>query len=329
MQMRDIGKSGIKASAIGLGIWAIGGGPWWGKTEDKESVQAIQAALDSGINFIDTAPAYGFGRSEEVIGKAIRGRRDKTVLATKCGLWWHDNQGVEHFKLEGKTVRRILKPVTIRQELEMSLQRLQTDHIDLYQTHWQSPRPEQEPIHETMQCLLQLKQAGKIRAIGASNVTLDQIKAYQAAGSLDSIQPRYSMLDRAIEKDILPYCRRSNISILAYSPLEQGLLTGKIGMDRKFSATEYRNTLPWFKPENRCRVLAMLSSWQDLTAKYKCSVGPLVIAWTLAQPGLTFTLCGARHANQVEENAAAGSLMLSSENIKRMRKDIEALGPPL
>jgi len=329
MQKRYIGQSGIQSSAVCLGTWAIGGGAWWGKTEDKESIRTIQAALDNGISLIDTAPVYGFGRSEKVIGKAIHGRRDQVVLATKCGLWWHDEQGVEFFQLEGRTVRRLLNPVTIRQELEMSLKRLQTDYLDLYQTHWQSLQPDQEPIAETMNCLLSLKREGKIKAIGVSNATLDEIRQYQAAGQLDAVQPRYSMLDRAIEKDLLPYCLKHKIGILAYSPLEQGLLTGKIGMDRKFEESEFRNNIPWFKPENRRRVLDMLAQWQDLTHKYKCTLGQLVIAWSLAQPGLTFVLCGARHTGQAQENAGAGDLILDPGDIARLRHDAEALGQPV
>lgn len=326
MQSRPIGKSGIQASAVALGAWAIGGGPWWGTTEDKESIRAIQAAIEAGINLIDTAPVYGFGRSEEVVGRAIRGRRERVVLATKCGLWWQDGQGSEFFQLDGRTARRCLKPETIRQEVELSLQRLQTDRIDLYQTHWQSLPPEPTPIAETMACLMQLKTEGKIRAIGASNVTVAQIQAYEAAGTLDAVQPRYSLLDRAIEADVLPYCRKSQISILAYSPLEQGLLTGKIGMDRKFGAKEVRNNIPWLKPANRRRVITMLAQWEDLTKKYDCTLGQLAIAWTVAQPGLTFALCGARHPDQVRENAAAGGLTLDAQDLQRMRADAEALG---
>lgn len=328
MQYREIGRSGIKASVVGLGTWAIGGGPWWGPTEDAESVKAIQASIDLGINLIDTAPIYGFGRSEEVCGKAIKGRRDKVVIATKTGLWWGDQSGVKWFDLDGRTVRRCLAPDVIRRELEMSLKRLGVDCIDLYQTHWQSLQPEKEPIAETMRCLLDLQKQGKIRAIGVSNATPAQMEEYLALGRIDSNQPRYSMLDRAIEKQDLPFCRKNKISILAYSPLEQGLLTGKIGMDQKFSETEYRKNLPWMRPQNRKRVLDMLAGWKDLTDRYGCTTAQLVIAWTVAQPGITFALCGARHPRHVQENAGAGDLVLNAEDVARMRRDVEALGQP-
>jgi methylglyoxal reductase len=330
MRTRKIGTTDIEASVVALGAWAIGGGTWWGKSsDDEQSIRAIHAALDAGITMIDTAPAYGWGRSEEVIGKALKGRRDKVILATKCGLWWHDDRGPLFFELEGRSIRRILRPETIRQEIEMSLKRLDTDYIDLYQTHWQSPEPENDPIAETMEYLMKLKEEGKIRAIGVSNVDVAQIKEYQAAGILDTIQPRYSMLDRGIEQDLLPYCLEHNISSLAYSPLEQGLLTGKIGMDRILKEGEARNSIPWFKPENRRKVLDMLDGWKSLTEKYSCNLAQLVIAWTVEQPGLTFALCGARKPEHSIQNAAAGALTLEQNDIQQMRNDVEALGEPV
>ncbi|MBT7067096.1 MAG: aldo/keto reductase [Verrucomicrobia bacterium] len=328
MKRRVIGQSGIEASAVAFGAWAIGGGPWWGETDDDLSIRAIQTALDEGIDFIDTAPVYGFGRSEEIVGRALKGRRDKAIVATKCGLWWADQRGSEHFSLDGKTVNRCLKPETIRIELESSLRRLDTDYIDLYQTHWQSVEPDFTPIAETMACLLDLKREGKIRAIGVSNVDPKQIEAYCAVGPVDSVQPRYSMLDRHIEKDLLPSCAKHNLATLAYSPLEQGLLTGKIGMDQVFDEGAFRNMLPWYKPANRKRVLELLAGWSDLTADHSCTLAQLVIAWTIAQPGITFALCGARKPANVVDNAGAGSLELAVADIERIRRDVEALGDP-
>jgi methylglyoxal reductase len=329
MRTRKIGTTDIEASVIALGAWAIGGGTWWGESDDNESIKAIQAAVDTGVNLIDTAPVYGWGRSEEVVGKAIKGRRDKVILATKCGLWWHDDQGPLFFELEGYTVRRCLRPETIRREVEDSLRRLDTEYIDLYQTHWQSPEPDNDPISDTMECLLQLKEEGKIRAIGASNIDVAQIKQYQALGVLDAIQPRYSMLDRQIEADLLPFCRENDISSLVYSPLEQGLLTGKIAMDKTFPPGEYRNNLPWLQPLNRKKVLNMLEGWSGLAGKYDCTLTQLVIAWTVEQPGITFALCGARKAEHSIENAAAGNIVLDTEDMEKIRSDVESLGEPL
>ncbi|MDY0092058.1 MAG: aldo/keto reductase [Candidatus Vecturithrix sp.] len=329
MKMRTIGSTAIHASVVALGTWAVGGGTWWGDSDDQQSVKAIHAAIDAGVNLIDTAPVYGWGRSEEVVGKAIHDRREKVVLATKCGLWWHDDTGKTFFEMEGHTVKRTLRPEMIRQEVEFSLKRLQTDYIDLYQTHWPSLDPEHEPIADTMECLLQLKKEGKIRAIGASNVDIAMIKEYQAVGVLDAIQPRYSMLDRAIEQEVLPYCIKQNISTLVYSPLEQGLLTGKITKNQTFKEGETRNQLIWLKPENRGKVLDMLAGWQDLTEKYHCTLAQLVIAWTVEQPGITIALCGARKPEHSIQTAKAGDLSLEPNDIQRMRHDVEALGKPI
>jgi len=325
MQYRKLGMTDISVSVVGLGTWAIGGGPWWGATDDEESVRAIHAALDAGMNLIDTAPMYGYGRSETVVGRAIRDRRDAVVLATKCGLWWHDEQGALFFELEGHRIMRSLRPATIRQEIELSLQRLGTDYIDLYQTHWQVMSADPTPVAETMACLLDLQAEGKIRAIGVSNVDVAQLKDYLAAGRIESNQPKYSMLDRGLEAEVLPYCREHQVSILAYSPLEQGLLTGKFGMDRVFTEKEYRNNISWFRPERRQRVLQMLAGWSDLTARYGCTLGQLVIAWTVQQPGVTVALCGARHPEHAQENAGAGALCLEVADVARMRADVEAL----
>ena len=329
MRMRKIGTTNIEASVVALGAWAIGGGPWWGESDDQQSIDAIHAALDAGINLIDTAPVYGWGRSEKVVGKAIKGRRDKVILATKCGLWWHDDRGSSFFELEGYSVKRNLRPDCIKKEVEDSLKRLGTDYIDLYQTHWQSPEPENDPIAETMECLLKLKEEGKIRAIGASNVDVSHIKEYQALGVLDAIQPRYSMLDRTIEEELLPYCIEQNICTLAYSPLEQGLLTGAIGMDRILTPGEYKNNIPWFQPLNRQKVLNMLDGWKTLAEKYKCNLAQLVIAWTVEQPGITFALCGARKPEHSKQNGVGGTLILEVNDIEKMRIDVEALGAPL
>lgn len=328
MIYRAIGSTEMKASAIGLGTWAIGGGPWWGTTDDAESIRTIHAAIDAGINLIDTAPVYGFGRSEAVVGKAIKGRRDKLIISTKCGLWWKDKRGSFFFEQEGKKVNRCLRPDTLRLEIEQSLKRIGIDGIDIYHTHWQAMPPENTPITETMECLLKLKAEGKIRSIAVSNADCAQMDEYRRAGSIAANQPRYSMLDRTIETELVPYCLKHNISMLVYSPLEQGLLTGKIGMDKKFAESEYRNNIAWFRPENRRRVLAMLSGWKDLTEKYGCTLAQLVLAWTIVQPGITAALCGARHPDQIRETAKAGEIFLSDADIRRMRSDVETLEAP-
>jgi len=327
MKYRKLGVSDLNVSAVALGAWAIGGGPWWGDSDDAESVRAIHAAIDAGVNLIDTAPVYGFGHSEEVVGRAIRGRRDKVVLATKCGLWWDDATGTVHFEQNGRTVRRCLEPRTLRIEVDASLRRLGTDRIDLLQTHAQALDPFKTPIADTMACLMDLRLEGKIRAIGVSNCTPAQMDEYRAAGVLVSNQPRYSILDRAIERDLLPYCLRHDIAVLAYSPLEQGLLTGKIGMETAFTPEAFRNKIQWFAPDKRRRVLDLLAGWEKLTRKYACTLSQLVIAWTIAQPGLTVALCGARKVANAVENAGACALELEPQDIALMRADAEAVAP--
>lgn len=329
MKMRKLGTTDIEASVVSLGAWAIGGGPWWGASDEARSIQAIHAALDAGITMIDTAPAYGLGRSEEVVGKALEGRRHRVVLATKCGIWWHDTRGEFVFEVEGQTAYKSLAPETIRQEIDMSLKRLKTDYIDLYQTHWPVIERGKYTIADTMACLLKLKEEGKIRAIGASNVSIEEIQEYQSVGVLDAVQPKYSMLDRTIEQDLLPFCINHTISTLAYSPLEQGLLTGKFGMEYVLDKDSARNNIPWFHLQNRQNVLDMLTHWNDLTEKYEYTLGQLVIAWTVAQPGITYVLCGARKPEHAKANARAGEMTLSHEDMERMRHDVLLLGEPL
>jgi methylglyoxal reductase len=311
----------------------MGGGLVWGTDpEDRESIRAIQTALDLGINLIDTAPAYGWGRSERIVGEAVRGRRDQVVVATKCGLWWEDNRGSFFTELDGKKIYRCLRPDTIKIEVDQSLRRLRTDYIDLYQTHWPSCPPEHTPIDDTMATLLALKQQGKIRAIGVSNVSVDELRENLRCGPVVSDQFRYSMLYREPEKDILPCCAENNLATLTYMSLEQGLLTGKVGMDRVFQPTEFRSNEawnPWFIPENRRKVLDLLARWKDLTDKYACTLAQLVLAWTTAQAGVTHVLAGGRTVAQVTDNAKAGAMTLEAADLQRLRNDVLALGEPL
>lgn len=334
MRYRTLGKSGIRASVIGLGTWVTGGGKVWGKDpDDAESIRAIQASIDAGVNLIDTAPAYGFGRSEEVVGKAIEGRRDKVVLATKCGLLFGESETRGSFfcPFDGRVLRRSLRPDTIAEEVERSLRRLGVDAIDLYQTHWPSIDPDKTAIADTMACLMKLKDEGKIRAIGVSNVSLAELRENERAADVSSDQLRYSLLHRNPESDILPYCRKRGIATLTYMSLEQGLLTGKVGMDRKFEKDEWRGNeawSPWYKLENRARVLAMLDGWKPIAEKHACTLAQLVIAWTAAQPGATHVLCGARNVAQAVENAAAGALELDADDLAAMRRSAIELGQP-
>jgi methylglyoxal reductase len=311
MLYRPIGQSGINASVIGLGTWAIGG--WmWGGTDRADSLRAVQAAIDAGVNLIDTAPAYGLGLSEELVGEAIRGRRDRVVLATKCGLVWHVEQGLFHFEQAGKRVYRFLGAASLRHEVEQSLRRLGTDYIDLYQSHWQEPTT---PIEESMGTLMDLKREGKIRAIGVSNAAITDMDRYRSAGVLDSDQEKFSLLDRGPEAERLPYLRRNGISFLAYSPLALGLLTGKITPERQFQGDDLRQGKPRFSVEGRQRVAKMLAEVAPLAAARGWTASQLMLAWTASVPGVTHVLAGARNAEQAAANARAGAETLTPEEM--------------
>ncbi|MFT6675139.1 MAG: aryl-alcohol dehydrogenase-like predicted oxidoreductase [Sulfitobacter sp.] len=312
MLTRPIGASGIEASAIGLGTWAIGG--WmWGGTDEARSVAAIQSSIDDGISLIDTAPAYGQGTAEEIVGKAIKGRRDQVVLATKCGLVWHSQKGNHFFDYDGQPVHRYLGKDAIIYEVEQSLTRLGTDYIDHYITHWQDPTT---PIEETMAALEALKAQGKIRSIGASNTSVVDIRAYVAAGQLDAIQEEYSMIKRGIETTLLPVAIEHNVAALSYSSLALGLLSGKMTPGRQFDGDDQRKDNPRFSALNREKVQGLMQDITPIAQSHDATLAQIVIAWTLQQPGITFSLCGARSPEQARENAKAGRLRLSARDLE-------------
>ena len=328
MQMRMLGKSDVELPVVSFGAWAIGG--WmWGGTDDDDAVRAIHCALDEGVTCIDTAPMYGMGHSESVVGKALRGRRDKAVVATKCGLRWDLAEGESFFDTkdaEGRPhkVYRNLRTASIKHECDLSLQRLGVDVIDLYQCHWPDTTT---PIDETMEALLSLQAAGKVRAIGVSNFTPDMMEQCLAKGVIASDQPKYNALERGIEQDVLPFCLKHDIGVLAYSPIAQGLLTGKVSVDRTFNDGDLRQNHPMFSKEARQKVLDMLAEVQPIADGHGVTLGQLFIAWTVAQPGLTSALVGARTEAQVKENAAAGRLVLSETEAADIRNAVESAFP--
>jgi aryl-alcohol dehydrogenase-like predicted oxidoreductase len=293
----------------------------WGGTDVQKSVRSIQASLDAGVNFIDTAPAYGLGLSERIVGEAIHGRRDKVILATKCGLVWHTAKGTFFVDQNGTRIHRYLGAESIRYEVEHSLRRLETDYIDLYQTHWQDATT---PIAETMGTLLDLKRKGKIRAIGVSNCTIDQVRQYRAVGPVDAAQEQYNLLHRDVEHEYLPYCLQNHMAVLAYSPLANGLLTGKVDPERVFPDDDLRRNSPLFSRDSRMRVRDMFEHLAPVARKYSFTDGQLAIAWALAQPGVTHALVGARDTHQAEENAWAGSVMLAAADVARVTEAAES-----
>lgn len=332
MKYLPLGESGPSASVIGFGAWAIGGGDvWGGAADDAESIRTIRGALDTGINLLDTAPAYGWGHSERLIARAIEGQRESLLLATKCGLWWDDARGSYFTEFNGRSIYRSLRPDTIAIEVERSLRDLATDRIDLYQVHWPAVEPEKTPIADTMAALLKLRDQGKIRAIGVCNLSPGELEEYLSCGVVETHQFRYSMLARSPEKEILPLCRKNGLATLTYMSLEQGLLTGKISMEHQFKDGEFRASadwFPWLLPQNRRRILDLLDGWRSICKARNCTLAQLVLAWTLAQPGVTHVLAGARKQQHILETAAAADLDLPFGDLQRMTADLNALGEP-
>jgi aryl-alcohol dehydrogenase-like predicted oxidoreductase len=330
MEFRHLGKSELKIPVVSFGAWAIGG--WmWGGSDDDDAIAAIRKGIDVGVTCIDTAPIYGMGHSETVVGKAIAGRRNEVTLATKCGMRWDLEEGEFFFDTatpEGKHVRvyKNLRPHSIRHECEESLCRLGTDVIDLYQCHWPDATT---PLDETMDVLLRLKEEGKIREFGVSNFTTKMMAKCLEKGYVASDQPKYNALERDIEAEVLPFCVEHGIGILAYSPIAQGLLTGKVTMDREFPEGDIRRTRPWFMPENRRRVLQMLEIWKPIAEAHDATLGQVAINWVISQKGVTTALVGARTEDQVVENARAGKFQLTAEELETIRNSVEELGAPV
>jgi len=312
MQYRKIGSSDIDASVIAFGAWAIGG--WkWGGTDAKAAINAIDVAIGEGINFIDTAAVYGFGLSEELVGKAIESHsRDKVVVATKCGLRWDIESKHLHAESGCKRIFRTLKADSIELEVEQSLKRLNTDYIDLYQTHWPDPHTAPE---EVMQTLIKLKSTGKVRSVGFCNASISDLEAGLETGELDVDQERYSLLDRERDADNLVLCAKTSLSFLAYSPMAQGLLTDKLSTTRTYGDGDLRIDNPRFSKQNAQAIATLLEPVKSLASDKNLSVEHLVLAWTLQQSGVSHVLVGARTAEQAKHNAIAGSIELNQTDL--------------
>ena len=330
MQMRQLGDSDLKVSPVIFGAWAIGG--WmWGGQDQADSIEAIRAAVDHGVTTIDTAAVYGMGASEQIVAKAIRGKRDKVQIATKCGMRWDSPAEGEHgtdpwpqTDNDGRDliIRKNSRPASIVYECEQSLKRLQTDYIDLYQIHWPDVST---PVEESMRAMVKLKEQGKIRAIGVSNYDAkwlaDASKVFKPASN----QPPYSLMQRKIEKEILPYCREHGIGVIVYSPLERGLLAGAVPPDRKFPEGDHRAEHKFFTPEMRQSVLDALATIKPIADKHKASFAQLAINWTIHEPGITAALVGARNAGQATHNAGAMTFILTDAERKQIRAAFDSL----
>ncbi|TLX62813.1 general stress protein [Stutzerimonas nosocomialis] len=306
IETRSIEGIATPVSRIGLGTWAIGG--WmWGGADDRNSIATLHGALERGINLIDTAPVYGFGHSEEVVGQALEDRRDQAVIATKLGLDWTD-----------RGPRRNSTPQRIRQEIEDSLRRLRTDRIDLYQVHWPDPLV---PIEETAAELEKLRREGKILAIGVSNYSPEQMDAFRREAPLASVQPPYNLFERAIEKDVLPYARRHGLAVLGYGALCRGLLSGRMKPDTTFGGDDLRTSDPKFRAPRFAQYLAAVEALGALAReRHGKSVLALAIRWVLEQ-GPTIALWGARRPDQLNGIDEAFGWTLDEQDLK----DIDAL----
>ena len=327
MEYRKLSSSDLNISAVTFGAWAAGG--WmWGGTERTEAVNAIKAAYNSGVTSIDTAPAYGQGASEEIVGKAIKDiPRDKVQILTKYGLRWDSKSGEFFFKSvdnKGNPIEmyKHASKESVIHECEESLRRLGTDYIDLYQIHWADPTT---PIQETMEAVNQLIKEGKVRYAGVCNYNVSQLEEAENYISLVSDQVPYSMVRRNIENDLIPYAIKNKKSILAYSPLQLGLLTGKMKPGYKFASGDHRSGLHYFRDENIKRTNAFLEEIKSLADNKKITFGQLVIRWTLEQPGITIALVGARNPKQAEENAKAADVKLSKEEINLINTELKKL----
>ncbi|MFC5653860.1 aldo/keto reductase, partial [Paenibacillus solisilvae] len=291
MKYRKLGKNGPEISVIGFGSWAIGGGGWasaWGSQDDKLSTESVRVALDNGINFYDTAAVYGLGHSEEVIGKALKGDRDKVVLATKCGLVWDENKSIS----KNGTYDSILR------EAEASLRRMGTDYIDLYQMHWPDTDTN-APAEETMRAMDKLVQDGKVRYVGVSNYNVPLLEASLSVRHVDSLQPPYSILRPAIEKEILPFCLEKGIGVVAYSPLTSGLLSGNYTYDTKFSDDDWRSRNAAHIGEGLRKNVDRVEKLKEIAGRYGITIPQLAIAYDLAHPALTSAIVGVRKPSHI------------------------------
>lgn len=328
MNTMKLGKTGIDISRIGLGTWSIGGGSAWGKDHDLQVVlDTIRQAPKAGVNLIDTAPGYNFGNSEKILGKALeKMNREELVIITKCGVTWDQDRKGDLFNVvNGIQLYKNLNSQSVRKEIEDSLERLGTDYIDVYMTHWQATKGSEYyvPIQKTMDLLNELKAKGKIKAIGAANVDIQQIEEYLKWGQLDIVQAKYSILDRDIEKEIIPCCRENGVTIQAYSPLEMGLLSGTFPRDYKPIGAQIPKK--WFQEKNMQAAMDMMEEWKPLCEKYHCTVANLALAWILAQGDFLNLLSGSTTAEQIEENVKSAALELSEEDIESMRKMAEEI----
>lgn len=325
MRYTQIGQSGITASVLTLGAMGIGGGFHYPDADDEVSVAAIHAALDAGINFIDTAPVYGFGHSEEVIGRAIKGRRDRVVISTKCGMWWSDEEGTYRFTWDGHDVRRNLSSRTIRIELERSLRALGTDYIDVYYPHNPCMPPFITPVEETIDLLNEFKKEGKIRTIGVSNCDVAYAQSYLSRGDLSIIQRKFNIVENELKGDVLPFARKAGLSVHGYSPLQQGLLTGRFAHDYVVPEGDSRaeGGKLWTEPSYGLVVDFVDSLGRDIASDLGITLTELAVAYSLANGVLP--IVGIRKPHHVDAVAKAADIKLDDEVVAEIDRRSDEL----
>ncbi len=319
LSLRTLGNSDLELTPIGLGTWAIGGGDWsnaWGPQDDADSIAAIHRAVDLGVNWIDTAAVYGLGHSEEMVGRAIKSVSRKPYIFTKCSLRW----GAD------RSVYNSLKASSLAEEVEASLKRLQVDVIDLYQIHW--PNPDDE-VEEGWETLARLQEEGKVRWIGVSNFSVDQMKRAMKIAPITSLQPPYSMLRRAIEKEILPFTQANSIGVINYSPMLSGMLTGKMTTERaaNLASDDWRRKNKEFNEPRLSQNLRLVELLREIGSGHGVTPGVVAIAWVLHNPAITGAIVGGRSAKQVEETAAALTFRLTGEEFAKIGAFLATMQP--
>jgi len=311
MKKSKLGNSRLEITKVGLGTWAIGG-PWqfgWGLQDDNDSMEAIVESLDAGVNWLDTAPIYGCGHSETIIGKVLKKTGQKPIIATKCGLIWNDK----------KEKISCLKAKSILAECDASLKRLGIETIDLYQMHWNQP---DEDIEEGFEAMAKCVKAGKVRYLGVSNFTVEQMERVMKIHPLTSLQPPYSMFRRDIENDILPFCEKNNIGVIVYSPLQKGLLSGKFTPAKiaALHADDVRHNDANFKPPLLEENLKIIDRLAEIAKRNRITAAQLAIGWTLRDSAVTAAIVGARRKGQISETAPAADVELSSDDINEIEE---------
>ncbi len=309
MEYKKLGSSDLEVSVIGYGAWGNGGAPFWSTEGDNASIKSLRKAYDLGINFFDTAPVYGFGHSEKLVGKALKSVRDKVILATKCGLVWE--------KEALGSIKKVASKASILKEVEQSLQRLGTDHIDLFQVHWPDVNT---PQAETMEVLLQLQGQGKVRYFGVSNYSVEQMKECLPAGTLVSLQPEYSLLQRSIEKEAVPFCMENEIGIIAYSPLASGVLTGKYDKGTRFKDWRSKGILGEFTGEAFANNVAKVDRLKSVAEALNKTCAQVAIRWVIQQPGISTALVGVKNEGQVEENLKSVGWKLEDADLEEVNE---------